>query len=209
MAMASWSRETTQGRIKNVQTHPGSWRAEYDPKTGLKTQLEGAGETVTFAYDGSQPISETWSGMVNAKITRQFDGQGRVVAEDIADSSKIEYQYDKAGRLIQAGELTISRHPSTGQGPVRTSWDTGANMALQLLRRDRRSSITASGKSIYKLSVQRDKLGRVTERTEQFSNGKTHKRTFSYDKEDRLASVQDNDGPITRYAYDAKRKPRA
>ncbi len=191
------------GRIKNVQTHPGSWRAEYDPKTGLKTQLEGAGETVTFAYDGSQPISETWSGMVNAKITRQFDGQGRVVAEDIADSSKIEYQYDKAGRLIQAGELTISRHPSTGQvqserlGTLERTWRY--NSFGEIVG----AAITASGKSIYKLSVQRDKLGRVTERTEQFSNGKTHKRTFSYDKEDRLASVQDNDGPITRYAYDA------
>lgn len=190
------------GRIKQVETHPGSWRTEYDLKTGLATQLEGAGETVTFAYDGSQPISETWSGMVNAKITRQFDGQGRVVAEDIADSSKLEYRYDKAGHLIQAGELSITRHPSTGQikserlGILERTWRY--NPFGKIVG----TTITASGKPIYKLTVERDKLGRVTERVEQLPNGKTHKRVFSYDKEDRLASFQDDHGPITKYAYD-------
>ena len=191
------------GRPVTIDAGGGLWRLSYDEQTGRAMAYETSDEKVETLYDGSDLIAEVWSGTVSAKIKRERDGQGRIVADDVGDASRVEYRYDTMGRLVQVGQLSQSLDPTTGLvtterlGTVERTWRYNAFGEVI------GNTITANRKTLYDLNVTRDRLGRVIERTERMPNGKVETRSFAYDRANRLASYKDQNGRVTTYTYDA------
>jgi RHS repeat-associated protein len=190
------------GRVETVDAGAGRWRVAYDAQSGAVNAYDGPGGRLERRFDGAHVIKETWSGAVAAHIIRELDRQARVIADDVGGSSRVEYRYDDMGRLVQAGELTLTRDPSSGLitgeriGPLARNWRYNAFGEVVGL------TVTATDTSVYDAEVKRDALGRVVERVERLPSGQTQTRAFSYDTDNRLASVTVN-GSETRFAYDA------
>ena len=179
------------GRVISVNAGTEAWRVKHD-KTGAATTYEGPGGKLERRFDGVAMVTEAWSGAVTSSITRELDGQSRVVADDVGGSSRVEYRYGEAGRLVQAGELSLTRDSATGRiaaerlGALERIWRYNAFGEVI------GTAVTAAGKPIYDLHVVRDALGRVIERTERLPNAAPRIRTFTYDAVSRLASAKDN-----------------
>ena len=190
------------GRPTAVKTDGQSVALSYDVSTGALTGYNGSSEDLTRTFDGREVIEEVWSGVFSATFDRQYDGLGQATADDIGGQDAIQYQYDAAGRLIQAGDMNITRDPASGLvtgehlGAVDRTWRY--NEFAEIVG----ETVSSSGKTIYDLEITRDGLGRVTQRAETIAGGVEHTAAFTYDDAGRLASAT-YDGAKTAYAYDA------
>src|SRR5262249_22791178 len=112
------------------------------------------------------------------------------------------YEYDTTGLIVRAGELSLTRDPTTGLiaseriGALERTWQY--NSFGEVVG----GTVTASGRPLYEFRVVRDLLGRVLRRVERVQNRGDRTRAFTYDRADRLASVRDDGGRETRFVYD-------
>jgi RHS repeat-associated protein len=193
----------TGGRVTQIQAAGGApWTVTYDPSTGAATTYNGPGAKLERTFDGTALLSEAWSGPIRATVTRKLDAAGRDAADSVAGGPEIAYEYDAAGRLVQAGDLRITRDISSGRiteehiGRLVRGWQYDAFGAVI------GETVTAGTSRIYAMTLARDALGRVTRRTEQLAESIIHARTFTYALSGSLSSVTD-DGRTTHFEYDA------
>jgi RHS repeat-associated protein len=190
------------GRLENLTTPLGTQTLSYEEKGRLVATTTPDHQTLSYTYDGSLPVSETWSGTIAGSLSLSYNNDLRVTTASVNGSSPVTYQYDADGLLVGAGELSLTRTSSTGLltdtqlGNVTTQRTYNAFGEL--------ASETASyqGNVLSQVQYTRDKLGRIISQVKT-SEDVTTTLEYSYDLAGRLVEVKP-DGVVTEsYEYDA------
>ncbi len=187
---------------------------EVDPSSGqtpaaLQSITTPSGERLSYRYDGSLGIGETWSGTVNAALNLVYNNDFRVEAMQYQLGElnpSVAYQYDLDGLLTQAGELSLTRDPLTGlltstqfnfdnaQFNTAQSYNTFSELKTE--------NAQWADENLYIANYQRDQLGRITSLNRTIA-GENHVYEYRYDAAGRLVEVK-QDGQISHsYGFDA------
>ena len=163
-----------KGRLDRI-TLPSAEEVEYSyfasgTDEGKLQSVTTADAVLSFSYDGSLLTAEQWSGGVSGTVTHGYDDRLQTNSLQVNALPEVEFGYDRDGLLTQAGELELTRDGETGfltatalpaSSPQVT--DTTTYSAFAEL-----ASYTATypgGSYSYTIN-ERDKLGRITEKTE-------------------------------------------
>jgi RHS repeat-associated protein len=192
----------TSGRLESLTTPLGTQSLSYDNKGRLVVTTTPENQTLSYTYDGSLPVSETWNGTIAGSLSLSYNNDLRVTTASVNGGLSVTYQYDADGLLIQAGEISLTRNLSTGLltgtqlGNVTTQRTYNAFGEL--------ASETASyqGNVLSQVQYSRDKLGRIISKMESLE-GVTTTFDYSYDLAGRLVEVKQNDIVTESYEYDA------
>jgi RHS repeat-associated protein len=175
----------------------------YNPTTGnLQSVSTSDGQSLVYSYDGSLPLSTTWSGTVAGNVGRTYDNNFRVLSESVNGANSVAFGYDSDGLLTSAGALTLTRDPTNGltmNATVGTVSDTYRYTSFGELQ----DKLTQqSGTAIYEENLTRDTDGRIEQKTETIQ-GVTHTYIYSYDPAGRLWQVMQDGNLTATYLYDA------
>jgi RHS repeat-associated protein len=199
----------TGGRLRTITHSPSGDLFTYtvESLTGRLESIEGpTGVDLDFGYLGELLTNETWSGAVSGSVSRTYDVTGRIATQTVAGGETITFGYDDDGLLTSttspSATFTINRSQTTGLiddtalGVVTDTWDFNDFGEL-------RSYEAEDGvDSLYSVDYERDKLGRITRKTETVE-GATTVRQYEYDTAGRLERVLDGAGAqLSRYVYD-------
>jgi len=67
------------------------------------------GLALGYTYDGSLPLSTTWTGAINASVSRTYDRNFWIQSQSVNGGSTENFVYDNDGLLTGAGSLTLTR----------------------------------------------------------------------------------------------------
>ncbi len=188
------------GRLQTLTLPTGDIDLSYDAAGRLQSQTR-AGLTLTHAYDGGLPVNVTWSGEITGSIlwtwNEDFD-----VTRQCVQTQCIDFHYDRDGLVTGAGQLTLSHDPQNGLltrtalGQLQTTWTYNGFSEVTARR------VQFNTADRYHLQLQRDRLGRIVQKTETLPGGETHSAHYTYDSAGRLIQA-DEDGLVTTWEYDA------
>ncbi|RKZ90335.1 MAG: hypothetical protein DRR19_10400 [Candidatus Parabeggiatoa sp. nov. 1] len=198
----------TTGRLENVVLPHGQQSYTYDNnsevKTGnLSTITAPDNSTLSYSYDGSLPLSETWDdGFIKGTLALTYDNYFRVTAARINDANTINYQYDTDSLLAQAGDLTLTHDAQHGLLTATELGNLKTERTYNRFGEIETETATYNGNTGYSVQYVHDKLGRITQKTETVGNT-TSVWVYGYDDAGRLSTVS-QDGVITeQYSYDS------
>jgi len=190
----------TDGKLNTITIPRGVVDYDYNAATGQLSQISAPDSQLTFSYDGFLPISETWTGSIVGSVSRGYDNNFRLTSLSV-NGDTVNYGYDDDGLLTQAGSLSLARDPQNGL-------IVGTSLGNTVTSRNYNSfgelaGISASnGSNLYSAGFTRDKLGRITDKTETVG-GTTTTYTYSYDLVGRLTEIKTNNITTASYSYDA------
>ena len=173
---------------------------------GRPTRIDDAvsGLTREVITDDGVAVGVTWSGVVDAALRWDVDENGRVRRDVVAAGdhrSAIDYRYDDAGRVVEAGGLSVEyddagRPSTTTLGMVRTerAWDDRG-----LLVSERH---LADGRVVHESSYGYDLLGRMTTRSVSSNERPPVVTTYHYDVGGHLTGASVDGEAAYQYAYD-------
>ncbi len=162
-----------------------------------------------FPYDGKLLRSRTWAGTINGSFSRNYNNDFQIKDETVSVNSfvhTVSRQYDNDGLLTQAGDIVLHRHPLHGLLTGTKVTDGNGNV----LTTSRSHSVFGelestgaeyNGNALYAVSYTRDKLGRITGKTETLE-GVTRVYEYGYDLAGRLESVKEDGLETHSYGYD-------
>ncbi len=196
--------QATAGRLESVVLPNGQLSYRYDVTTGnLSTITAPDNSTLSYSYDGSLPLSETWdNGPVKGALALTYDNDFRVTAARINDANIINYQYYKDSLLAQAGDLTLTHDAQHG---LLTTTELGNFKTARTYNRFwemATESATYDGNARYSVQYVYDKLGRITQKTETVE-GATSVWVYGYDDAGRLSTVSQDGKNTEQYGYDS------
>jgi RHS repeat-associated protein len=189
------------GRVVSVSEATDTTHLSYD-SLGRVDSLLRSGQRLAWTWDGSLPLSETWSGAVTGSVSTTWDANFHPTSQTAAGSAT-SYGYDPDGTLTHAGVLSVSRDPVSGL----TSGDTVGSI-IHRLGRDGQGEIIADsttyqGTTILAISTfTRDSLGRILTKGD-WMNGTNTNWKYKYDLAGRLDSVWANGSLSAWYGYDS------
>jgi len=167
--------------------------------------------TLDLTYDGALLTRQQWGGLVAPSgapsVSAIYDGDLRVTATEVrgATGSSVTTTtgYDLDGFVVQAGALALTRDP--GHAAVTATSVGRATTAITYSDYAELASIAASidGAEVFRESLTRDALGRITAATE-IVEGVTTERTYTRDLRGRITVVTTNGAEAERYTYDAQ-----
>lgn len=186
-------------------TLPDSKTIEYtydDAKGHLTTVTAPGGETLSYSYDGSLPLSATWAGTINGSVSQTYNNNFWITSHSVNGGSTITYQYDNDGLLTSAGNLVIRSNAQNGM--ITGTTLGGVSDLLGYNGFGEMIDYTASYNTnvIFSTLFERDKLGRITTKTETVG-GITHVYRYGYDLTGRLTTVERDGALISQYTYDS------
>ncbi len=198
--------DNTSGKLNTITIPRGNYNYTYDPTSGKLNQITSPNaDTLSFSYDGSLPLSTTWAGTINGKVSKTYNNDFILKTRQINSETPINFAYDNDLLLIQAGKTSLTRDPGNGlikqtqltDGTNNTTTTRGHNGFAEL------SSlvVTHNANALYETSYTRDKLGRITHKTENL-NGTTTDYDYVYDLAGRLIKVDTNGITTATYGYD-------
>ena len=190
------------GRLHTTTYPQGTITRSYSPTTGQLAALAAPnGETLSYTYDGFLRTGLTWTGPVAGAVTFGFDSSLRLVSRAV-NGQALALGYDADSLLTQSGAMTLTRDPQNGRltgttlGSVTDAYTYDSNGLL--------SGYVAnySGTPLYSETVQRDLLGRITQKTETIG-ATTHVWGYTFDLAGRLTDVTLDGAFASHYGYDA------
>jgi RHS repeat-associated protein len=191
------------GRLATLTLPTGQITYGYDATTGNLNQVATSeGATLAFTYDGSLLTGQSWTGQIAGQVGYGYDNNFRVTSINVDGANPVSFQYDADGLLTQAGSLAITR---SGQNGLVSATALGnLTDAVTYDTFGELSGYTASygGNAIFSDQYTRDKLGRITEKTE-LADGVSTTYDYTYDMAGRLTQVSKNGYAIAAYTYDA------
>jgi RHS repeat-associated protein len=191
----------TAGQLTAMNIPGGAYTYTYDPATGQLTTINDPdGGTLSYTYDGSLLIDETWSGNVTGTVTRSYNNNFWVTSLSV-NGSAIAYSYDNDGLLTGAGSLMLSRNAQNGLLTGITLGNVTTSLSHNGFAEVTGESASYSSTPIYDSSFVYDKLGRITQKTETVDSVTTT-HTYGYDLAGRLETVSENSTVVSTYAYD-------
>jgi RHS repeat-associated protein len=189
-----------KGRLNSVSLPNGTQTLAYDDKGRIASITAVDGNQLSYSYDGSLPLSETWSGTVNSSLQLTYNTDFQISSATV-NGNIVNYQYDNDGLLTQAGEILLSRN-------VQNGLLTGTQLENLTTQRsynnfgELQAEISSfENDPVYQTHYERDKVGRIIQKTETVA-GITHTFEYRYDLAGRLVEVKQNDVVTESYQYD-------
>ncbi|MCB9497506.1 MAG: hypothetical protein H6686_11525 [Fibrobacteria bacterium] len=149
--------------------------------------FQRAGQGLSFQYDGTLPLSESWSGAVLGSVATSWGNGMRPVSQTIG-GVPLSYEFDRDGRLSRFGQYSIARDPATGW----ISGDQVGGVSREVTYSQRgevaRETFRFDDQVVSQVVFERDELGRVVGRQE-IRSGDSFEDRFHYDLAGRLDSV--------------------
>jgi len=194
--------DASTGKLTTLTHSRGTITAGYSSATGQLTSLgESGGETLAFAWDGFLPVSETWGGTVPGTVSRTFNDDFRLASETVNGGFAASYSYDRDGAVRVAGEISLARDSQSGLLTGSTLGGVTEAREHSAFGEPSRIEFSALGAPIFETLFQRDRLGRITQKTETL-DGVTTVTDIGYDLAGRLESVTVDGALSATYTWD-------
>ena len=174
----------------------------YDDSTGqLLTITAPSGSTLSYTYDGSLVLSETWgNGDITGTLSLGYDNDFQVTSTSI-NGNPVNYQYDDDGLLTKAGDLSLTRNRQNGLLEATQLGNIYSQRTHNTFGEMASETASLNSNALYHTEYQRDKLGRITQKVETIE-GITTTYNYHYDLAGRLVSVKQDDVVVEAYTYD-------
>ncbi|NLG85588.1 MAG: RHS repeat protein, partial [Firmicutes bacterium] len=192
----------TMGRPVTVRTPEGEIGYVYDATSGNLTDIIAVdGGALTYTYAGSLLTGGRWQGQINGSVEYGYDSNFRVKSLTINGTKLVDYDYDRDGLLVRAGNLALTRDSANGL-LVSTqlsnitdeyTYNSFGEMTDYVAR--------YQGTELYRVHQEMDGLGRITRNVETVL-GETHTFEYGYDQAGRLVDVCKDGVLISHYDYD-------
>ena len=201
------------GRLWKITTPRGVTMYAYDPQTGhVATMSTPDGVGLAYGFDGSLLTDVTWSGPVSGSVQASYDDNFRIISRSINDSHAISFAYDDDGLSTGAGDIQLARDVDNGflmgsaLGAIMDSHDY--NAFGEPISYHAYISDAASDVPLFTTTYTRDKLGRITAKSESIlidrvqQTYEIHSYDYSYDLAGRLEQVYQDGELKSQYVYD-------
>lgn len=190
------------GKLDEIIVPNGSYQFDYNATTGqLESLIAPGGEQLSYSHDGFLTTGVASAGTINGTVGYSYNDDFRLQSLSI-NGQAVSFTYDNDGLLTGAGALVLSRDTANGLldttslGVVITDNDVSSFGELGSF------SAAVSGSDVYSVDYQRDKLGRITQKTETIQGIATVS-DYTYDLAGRLDTVSENDVVVRDYDYDS------
>ena len=201
-ALVDFGYDAASGKLTSLNIPTGVYNYSYSPRSGKLTNLTAPdGGQLSYAYDGVLLKETAWMGVITGSIHRSFNTDFNVTELKVNGADPIAFQYDNDQLLTQAGSLALSRNAQNG---LLTGTSLGiVTDALSYNGFGEMAGYTAKvgGADIFTAQYTRDKLGRITQKTE-MEEGVTKSFEYAYDLAGRLTEVKQDSVVVSTYAYD-------
>ncbi len=192
----------TAGRLNTIDITRGQTTYAYNGTTGkLATITAPDGGALGYTYDGSLLTDVTWTGAIAGSVSRTYDNNFQLTSTKVNGANTVTLQYDNDSLLIVAGSLTLTRNSQNGLLTGTSLGNVSDTFSYSGFGEVTNYNATASGTPVYTVQYTRDKLGRITGKTETI-NGVTTAFAYTYDTAGRLIQVTQNGVPTATYTYD-------
>ncbi|HEC84518.1 MAG TPA: RHS repeat protein, partial [Thioploca sp.] len=190
------------GRLTEIVLPKGPQTYTYDPNTGqvITVTDSKSGIVLSHSYDGSLLKSEQWSGNFSGRVNYGYNADFRMKSHNVNKLKPIAYDYDADALMIKAGDLTLNRDADNGLLKGTTLGKVNTTLTHNSFGELQTETASYDGNVLYHVQYTRDKLGRLTAKTETLE-GLTTTSAYQYDLTGRLVSVE-VDGVVTKYRYD-------
>ena len=212
--------DSTTGRLESVGLPAGKEIQFFyydgdppgEPDTGRMQAIKVLPEdiNITYSYDGSLLVEETWGGAVQGTVGRTHNNDFMTQSLSInSNFFSTAFTYDDDGLLTQAVSSGI---PLAVDFSIALDTDNGLITGTTLDKitttqtyngfgEPATYSAAINGTPVFEVAYDRDKLGRITDLTETVDSVTTTYH-YEYDVADRLTTVTKNGTPSTSYTYD-------
>ncbi len=189
------------GKLATLTIPRGQYGYDYNATTGkLSTLTAPDGNTLTYSYDGFLPLSTTWAGDISGNVSQTYDNNFWITSRSV-NGSAVSYGYDDDGLLSQAGDLTLDRSLVNGLLTGTTLSNLTTSCTYNGFGEATGETAQISGTTVLDTQYQRDKLGRITQKTENIE-GVTTIYDYGYDLAGRLQTVSKDGVIVSTYTYD-------
>jgi len=187
--------------LASVDIPRGEYTYGYDIYGNVTTITAPDNGVLTYTYDGVLPMSQTWTGDITGKVDYSYNNSFLATQYCINTTLCTAYSYDLDNLAIQVGDLAITRDIQKGGAVTGTSLGniSRAN-TFSIFGEMLTDTSKFNTTDLYNATYQRDKLGRITERS-QTLQGSTETQTYVYNDAGRLASVTQGSKTVS-YTYD-------
>ena len=191
------------GRPSTTSYPAGTETRIYSPTSGRLVQhVATDGGTLDYTYDGTLPLTTTWSGTVAGTVGRTWNSDFQISSESVNGGSTVAYAYDADGLILGAGAVTIVRDLTNGHIAGTTLGNVTDSRSYDVFGQRSDFDVRYAGNSIFQTHQVIDKAGRAVERTETIA-GVEATYDYSYDPVGRLSQVRKDDALIATYVYNA------
>jgi Rhs family protein len=191
------------GRLDKLTVPHGQISYAYDNVTGnLNTIKALDGGTFDITYDGFLPLKTTWSGSVSGSVSRTYNNNFLETSRSVNGANGISFSYDPDDFITQAGRLSITRETQNGFITDTVIDKIGDSISYNSFGEPTGYTAAFDGTDFYSTAYTRDKLGRITQKTET-ANGATHTYEYAYEKAGWLSEVRKNGTVVSQYQYDS------
>jgi RHS repeat-associated protein len=191
------------GKLDALRTQDGDIHYQYLPASGQLDSLTlPDGGSLSYRYDGGLVTGQIWTGTINGQIDFGYNSDFRVKSISLNQADPVAYSYDKDGLLTQAGLLSLTRKPQNGLLVGTTLGVVSDSFGYNGFGETSDYQATINGNPLIRWSYQRDKLGRITRKTETVGS-LSHSLEYRYDDRGRLEQITDNDAVVAVYGYDS------
>ena len=197
----------SKGQLETLSIPRGDYAYTYLPASGqLASVTAPDGGVLSFGYDGGLLKTTTWAGEISGGVQRRYNNDFVIDQRCLQGGAHcIDFGYDNDLLLIQAGAMSLTPEAQKAGllsgstlGTIASSYSYNGFGELT-------SAITSNeplGDQLYNVTYQRDKLGRITQKTE-IVEGVPHVYGYIYDLAGRLESVTMDGLVLESYGYDS------
>ena len=193
----------TFGRPDRLTIARGSYQIGYMPSTGQVASIAApGGVNLAYSYDGGLLTQTAMTGPVAGTVEYGYDNDFRINSLRVNGVNPISFGYDDDSLLTSAGALSLTYDPGNGLltgttlGSLTDSYSY--NTFGEVVGYSSRFGSTVQ----YQVSYIRDKLGRISSKTETVL-GIATTYGYRYDLAGRLDQVTTNGVITATYTYDA------
>ncbi|MFO7786719.1 MAG: DUF1566 domain-containing protein [Halospina sp.] len=169
---------------------------------GRLSQVSEGGESLQYQWDGNLLTEARYQGELNASIQYGYNSDFKVDQLSYAGAST-SLSYDADGLLTGINGFTLER--SSEHGLVTELSDTTLSQTRTYNGHGETAGVqnSVSQHALYDYTLERNKLGQITTRTETLADGTVNEYQYSYDDRRRLTAVHKNGQLVEQYEYDA------
>jgi RHS repeat-associated protein len=189
------------GRVTQIASVGDTISYDYDPYSNqLLSVNTSEDETISYSYDGSLVTKMTASGNVNDSIEYTYNNNFDIVARAVAGVTDT-FGYDNDGLVTAAGNIEFLNDSQNGRLTGTRIGNVTDTMLYNSLGELSRYTVKIAGVLLYDAQFERDKLGRITQKTETNGDG-THIYQYVYNSSGYLESVSKDGIPSGTYTFD-------
>ncbi len=192
----------TDGQLERISTPEGDIDYTYSCPDKV-AQITFGSQSVAYEWDGPLLTSRTLSGALAATVGYTYDDNLQLSAMTYA-GAETAYQRDADDLLTSAGAFAITRNADNGSVEAVSDTASGgtfsASFGLNGFGELETQISQVNGTDVFALSLERNKGGQITSKTETFGSESTVY-TYTYDDLGRLLEVSANGGVVEQYMY--------